>query len=150
MCFQKGSARSRAILEPGRTELPERPPRKGRCGQVPKKRHQAFIDYQKEILRFARPDEVPFTNHRDEPGLQMAKTKQKVSGTFRTLPHAPAHGRLSSDLKTSANQGVGPFTAIRLALQGALGILDITEYNTASTPTYAVRPQIGGEEMQVS
>ncbi len=49
----------------------------------------------------------------------MAKTKQKVSGTFRTLLHAQAYGHLSSDLKTSANQGVGPLTAIRLALAGA-------------------------------
>ncbi len=74
--------------EPRRTELPERPSRKARRGQVPEKRHQAFIDYQTEILRFARLVEVPFTNHRNEPGLRMAKTKPKVSSPFRTLPHA--------------------------------------------------------------
>ncbi len=103
-----------------------------RRGQVPKskaeKLHQALLNHQTEVLRFAQQAEVPFTGNRSERDLRMAKTRQKVSGCFRTRQHAEACCRVSSYLQTSASQGTGPLTAIRLALQGrALELLDKSE-----------------------
>ena len=117
---------------PLRAELPPRPPRKSSRGQAPKseaeKLHRAFVDYKNEILRFARQPEVPFTNNRSERDLRMAKTKQKVSGTFRSALHAQAYCRISSYLQSAARHSVGPLAAIRLALQGrALELLDSPE-----------------------
>ena len=130
--FGKVSALYDAILEQGRAELPPRPPRKSSRGQAPKseaeKLHRAFVDYKNEILRFARQPEVPFTNNRSERDLRMAKTKQKVSGTFRSALHAQAYCRISSYLQSAARHSVGPLAAIRLALQGrALELLDSPE-----------------------
>ena len=118
-----------AILEEGLAELPEPPPRKGKRGKWPKskaeKLHQALVKHKNEVLCCTLRPEVPFTNNRAERDLRMAKTKQKVSGTFRSPQHAQAYCRISSYLQSAANQKVGSLAAIRLALQGkALELLD--------------------------
>ena len=48
----------------------------------------------------------------------MAKVKQRVSGSFRTLRHAEAHCRISSHPQSMAHQGYNPLAAIHIALNG--------------------------------
>ena len=66
--FEKVSSKYTKILDEGRTELPECPPRKGKRGRIPKceaeKLHEAFVKYKNDTLRFAKLSEVPFSNNR--------------------------------------------------------------------------------------
>ncbi|MCY4596055.1 MAG: transposase [Bryobacterales bacterium] len=36
------------------------------------------------VLRFARDERVPFTNHQSEQDLRMMKLRMKISGEFRS------------------------------------------------------------------
>ena len=80
--------------------------------------HDALVKYETEVLRFARDPDVPFTNHRAERDIRMAKVKQKVSGCFRTATCADAWCRISSYLQSMTRQGYNPLTAIEIALKG--------------------------------
>ena len=127
--FEEVSARYRAILAEGRAELPQRPPRKGKKGRIPKSEAELLLDafktYETEILRFARQSEVPFSNNRAERDLRMAKVKQKVSGTFRNFDHAQAYCRISSYLQSMSYQGYSSLAAVQIALNGnAVQMLD--------------------------
>ena len=91
--------RYRTLLTQARRELPKPPKRlSGQRGRIaksdPENLHEALVQYETEVLRFARDPNVPFTNNRAERDIRMAKVKQKVSGCFRTpalrrrlLPH---------------------------------------------------------------
>ena len=110
----------RRILTQGRKELPALPERKGSRGRAPKtdahNLHQAFLDYETEILRFTRNPDCPFTNNTAERSVRMSKVKQKVSGCFRSVQFAEAYCRISSYLQTMNNLGYNPMTAIQIAL----------------------------------
>ncbi len=113
----------KAILEQGRTEMPEiPPPKKGQRGPVAKSDahnlHQRLVVQRKNVLRFTRRADTPFTNNRGERDIRMAKVKQKVSGCFRTVSFAHAYCRISSYLQTMAALGYNPLVAINIALQG--------------------------------
>ena len=113
----------KAILEHGRKEMPEIPPRKeGQRGPVAKSDahnlHQRLAVQRKNVLRFTRRADTPFTNNRSERDIRMAKVKQKVSGCFRTVFFAQAYCRISSYLQTMAALGYNPLVAITIALQG--------------------------------
>ena len=113
----------KAILEQGRTEMPEiPPPKRGQRGPVAKSDahnlHQRLVVQRKNVLRFTRRADTPFTNNRGERDIRMAKVKQKVSGCFRTVSFAHAYCRISSYLQTMAALGYNPLVAINIALQG--------------------------------
>ena len=72
--------------------------------------------YEDSVLKFARIDHVAFTNNRAEQDLRMNKVKQKVSGSFRNPLYAEAYCRITSYLKTMANQGVNSMVAIHKIL----------------------------------
>ncbi len=67
---------------------------------------------------FARVKEVNFTNNRAERDIRNSKTKQKVSGGFRTLRYAKAYVRITSFIKTMRYQGYSSFEAINLKMGG--------------------------------
>ena len=120
----------KAILDRGREEMPEIPPRKkGQRGPVAKSDaqnlHERLVIQRKNVLRFTRRSDTPFTNNRGEREIRMAKVKQKVSGCFRTVAFAHAYCRISSYLQTMAALGYNPLVATAIALQGkAVDCLD--------------------------
>ncbi len=67
--FEKVSSKYTKILDIGKTELPPRPPCKGKRDRIPKsegeKVHEAFVNYKNEILCFAKRSDVPFSNNLD-------------------------------------------------------------------------------------
>ena len=74
--------------------------------------------YEDSILMFARIKEVNFTNNRAERDFRCSKTKQKVSGGFRTEKFAKAYVRITSFIKTMRYQGYSSFEAINLKMAG--------------------------------
>ena len=113
----------KAILEQGRSEMPQIPPRKkGQRGPVARSDahnlHQRLVVQRKNVLRFTRRADTPFTNNRSERDIRMAKVKQKVSGCFRTVSFAHAYCRISSYLQTMAALGYNPLVATTIALHG--------------------------------
>ena len=113
----------KAILEQGRSEMPQIPPRKkGQRGPVAKSDahnlHERLVVQRKNVLRFTRRADTPFTNNRSERDIRMAKVKQKVSGCFRTVSFAHAYCRISSYLQTMAALGYNPLVATTIALHG--------------------------------
>ena len=119
---QEVAARFRVICEDGKEELSVRPPHQGKHGKIPKTDAEnlldAFVQYETEILRFAKCSEVPFTNNRAERDVRMSKVKQKVSGTFRNAVHADAYCRISIYLQSMSCQNLGSLAAIQTALNG--------------------------------
>ncbi len=84
--FEKVSSKYTKILDEGRTELPECPPRKGKRGRIPKseaeKLHEAFVKYKNDTLRFAKLSEVPFSNNRayaDKFAMPAMRSKGLIS-----------------------------------------------------------------------
>ena len=80
--------------------------------------HESRFVQRKDVLRFTERADTPFTNHRCERDIRMAKVKQKVSGCFRTVSFAHAYCRISSYLQTMAALGYNPLVATAIALQG--------------------------------
>jgi transposase len=64
-----------------------------------------FIRHTDAVLRFTTDSEIPFTNNIAERDFRMAKTKQKVSGGFRTFEGLEKYARLRSYISTVKKQG---------------------------------------------
>jgi transposase-like protein len=117
--------RYREILDFALTELPEFK-RTGANGKGKPKHSDAqnlytrLTKYEDSILMFARVKEVNFTNNRAERDFRCSKTKQKVSGGFRTFKFAMAYVRITSFIKTMRYQGYSSFEAINLKLAGKI------------------------------
>ncbi len=74
--------------------------------------------YEDSILMFTKVKEVNFTNNRAERDFRCSKTKQKVSGGFRTEKFAKAYVRITSFIKSMRYQGYSSFEAINLKMAG--------------------------------
>lgn len=100
-------ARYQAILEQGRrdNQLPEfGPVAAGKRGAPQSKSVNLLVrfqNYQTEIFRFATDLKVPFDNNQAERDIRMIKTKQKISGTFRSLKTGIAFCVAKSYLSTA-------------------------------------------------
>ncbi len=109
--------RYRTILTQGARELPDiPPPPKGKRGRKSDAHnlHERLVKH--ENLRFTDDPNVSFTNNAGEQKIRMAKVK--VSGCFRTMPHAKAWCRSSSYLTSMAALGYNPLVATQIALDG--------------------------------
>jgi len=100
--------------------LPERKP--GQRGRVKRSKARALADrliaHMKEYCLFLTDWRVPFDNNQAERDLRPAKTKQKISGCFRTIIGSEGFGDIRSFLSTAKKQGVAVFEAILHALHG--------------------------------
>jgi transposase len=71
-----------------------------------------FIEYREEITRFTENFAVPFDNNQAERDIRNAKTKLKVSGSFRSEQGAENFATTSSVIGTAVKQGAGVFKTV--------------------------------------
>ena len=120
--IEEVSSKYTTILEKGKAELPERPPRKNKRGRIPKnevkKLLDAFVSCKDEIRRFAKRLEALFSNNQTEREIRMVKVRQKNPGTYRNAEYAQAYCRISSCLQSMSPQGCSSISAIQKVLNG--------------------------------
>ena len=75
-----------------------------------------FVNYKDAIIRFTKDIDIPFTNNLSERDLRMSKTKQKISGCFRTSKGLAQFGRGRSYISTVKKQG----RSVKMALEHAM------------------------------
>lgn len=96
------------VLE-GYSKNPEPEPIPGKRGKP--KRGKAlnllirFENQYEEIMGFFEYDDIPFDNNQAERDLRMMKTKEKISGTFRSSAHTQLFCDLRSVISTLKKQG---------------------------------------------
>ena len=71
-----------------------------------------------DYLRFAVNPAVPFTNNAAEQEIRMAKIRQKISGTMRTLTGAEHFATLRSYLHTTAKHDIPALAALTALTSG--------------------------------
>lgn len=77
-----------------------------------------FKGHKEKILAFMYHFNVPFDNNLSERDIRMTKTKQKISGTFRTLKGAVMFCRARSYISTAKKNGINVFEAISNVIRG--------------------------------
>lgn len=75
--------------------------------------YRLFEEYPYCVLAFFYNPNIPFDNNQGERDLRMAKTQQKISGSFRSFHGAEVFCRLRSYISTIKKQGLRVFEAIR-------------------------------------
>ena len=73
---------------------------------------------QEEVLEFLYQVEIPFDNNLAERDVQMTKTKQKISGCFRTEKGAHCFARIRGFISTCQKQGLNIIESIETILMG--------------------------------
>lgn len=113
-----------AILLSGYRRNPEPKRKKGQRGRVKRGKALNLLDrfwYQHdEVLAFLYND-LPFDNNQAERDLRMMKTKQKISGCFRTMSQAQAFAHLRSIITSSKRRAINILQILTAVLrnQGA-------------------------------
>lgn len=74
-------------------------------------------NYKTEILRFLYDAKVPFSNNQAEQDIRMIKTKQKVSGCFRTKTGADIFATIRSCIATARKYGINIYTFLQKAVE---------------------------------
>lgn len=74
-------------------------------------------------MGFFEYDDVPFDNNQAERDLRMMKTREKISGTFRSDAHAQAFCDIRSVISSVRKQSIGMISALTLLIESprALG-----------------------------
>jgi transposase len=113
--FKRIQAQYRAILAQGR----RRHPRRQGNGSQSKAANllNRLEDFELNVLAFTIFEEVPFTNNGAERDLRMEKTKQKVSGGFRTLHGARVFARIRSYISTCRKRRRNILAELQRAIQ---------------------------------
>lgn len=94
------------------------PPVSGKRRSKPRNLLERLQRHKDEVLAFIGNFEVPFDNNLAERDLRMMKTKQKISGCFRTLHGAEQFCDLRSYISTARKQGHNPLDVLANALNG--------------------------------
>lgn len=77
-----------------------------------------FAEHRQALLAFALHEHVPFTNNLAERDLRPAKTKQKISGSFRTLRGAQHYARIFGFISSARKNQLSVFEQIKAAFTG--------------------------------
>jgi hypothetical protein len=114
--FKRVRTRDRAILKKARLLHPRQEGRgaQGKAANL----LDRLEDFEWNVLAFTVFEEVPFTNNGAERDLRMEKTKQKVSGCFRTLHGARVFARLRSYISTCRKRGRNILEELQRAIAG--------------------------------
>ena len=88
--------------------------------------------HKEGVLLFLRDPEVPFTNNQAERDLRMVKTKQKISGCFRTTTGVQNFAVIRSFIGTLKKQGMNVLEALKMAMIEPMHLSDLMPpYKTA-------------------
>jgi transposase len=108
------------LLEKAEAEEP--PPQKGPRGKPKQTKGRNLLDrlvkHQQAVLAFAWHTEVPFTNNQAERDIRPTKTKNKISGSFRTEAGAHIYARIQSFISTVRKLQLNPFNELCTVLSG--------------------------------
>lgn len=96
--FKRLRRQYRAILRRARRRHPRRQDN-GRQSKAANLLNR-LEDFELNVLAFTIFEEVPFTNNVAERDIRMEKTRQKISGCFRTLEGARVFARIRSYIST--------------------------------------------------
>ena len=111
-----------ALVLEGKKQHPVAEKQKGKRGRAKKTKTQNMIErfsqHRQSILGFMHDFEIPFGNNLAEQDIRMTKTKQKVSGCFRSIDGAIAFARIRSYISTMRKQGQNIVEAISSAIKG--------------------------------
>ena len=114
--FNRVLARYRAILKAGRRRHPRQAQRRAQSKAA--NLLDRLEDFDLQVLAFTIFEEVPFTNNGAEQDIRMEKTRQKISGCFRTLHGARVFARIRSYISTCRKQGRNILEELEHALVG--------------------------------
>lgn len=108
------------ILDRGYADNPEPPPKApGQRGRPARGKAlnliDRFVNRQEEVMAFLL-SEAPFDNNHAERDLRMMKTRQKISGCFRSESLLGAFGSIRSVVATAAKNSVQALSAIKALL----------------------------------
>ena len=111
------------LLERGRVaHPPSQAPPSGVRGRLRPSKGRSLLGrlekHKASVLAFVHDLRVPFDNNLSERDLRMMKTKQKVSGMFRTLGGATTFSAIRSYLSTVRKHGKDALQALQDALLG--------------------------------
>ena len=114
-------AQYQRIVSQGR-KLHPRPPPPGGQGRARQTKEANLLDrledYDLSVLAFLVDPRVPFTNNQGERDIRMVKSKEKISGGFRTFKGAQVFARIRGYFSTARKQGENLWEAAKLALIG--------------------------------
>jgi transposase len=109
-----------AAVARGFEENPEPARKPGQRGRLPRGKAlnlvERFAAYQEEVLAFLFSG-APFENNQAERDLRMIKTRQKVSGCFRTLEWARGFARVRSVINTAKKRGLAVYGILQTLFQ---------------------------------
>ena len=109
----------RKILESGSRINPQPKKMPGKRGRVAKGKAlnliERFIDYEEEVLAFLIHG-VPFDNNEAERDLRMMKTRQKISGCFRSLEWSNRFAKIRSVITSAKKKTVSVYEMLQLML----------------------------------
>lgn len=69
--------------------------------------------HQEHIFTFFSDPDIPYDNNASERSLRIVKTKQKVSGQFKTTEGASQYATLQSIIQTARKRGLDPLIALQ-------------------------------------
>ena len=79
---------------------------------------ERLIQYQNEVLAFAKYKDVPFTNNLAERDIRNIKTKIKVATSFRTYNGLKVYTRIQSFISTLKKHQLNVFTNLKTVFEG--------------------------------
>ncbi len=119
----------RALLDKADIECPPPPEPinkdgKKKRGRVARSKARNLLerlrDFEDDVLRFMKDEQVPFTNNQGERDIRMTKVQQKISGCFRSMEGAKIFCRVRSYISTCQKNNVGVGQALECLFAGKM------------------------------